>query len=262
MTSIPIRATAIAVASLALAGCNMNSRDFKGLTVAATGSYWRSEVKGDVKAGGPSPSGANRKVDVRRDMGVDDNDQWTGRLDVALDKHRIGVEYLPLQFSGSDPNDQPFVFQGQTYPAGDGITSDLDLKTWVGRWDYAVSQSRKKADAVHVGLDAWWWSFDAHVRGNPSGNDERRSYTKLYPGFHTDTTLEMSKQFTADFNVALAGLDLDRFIYDLGASASYRISDVMSLGAGYRWLRFDVDEGNDRVDLTVRGPYAVFTLRF
>ncbi len=245
-------------ALLALAGCQMG-RDGFASPVAA---YWRLGLKGDVVVTAASQPGTGTKVDLDDDLGVDGEDKWTGRLDVGAGKHRFGLEYLPLRMSGSNTLGKDIVYHGSTYRAGERVFTDLDLTTYALRWDYAVSQQKRTADVMRLGLGAWWWKYGSQVKGSVSGNDERRTFSHLYPGVNGQWVLDLSKGVTLDLSGALAATSADRTIWDVSAGISYMTSDALRATIGYRILTWDYDESTNDGDFALTGPFAAFTLRF
>jgi len=252
------RSGAPALALLALAACKSMPRD---LAVTATGSYWMPEPDGHVTIGAGSQPGSATHADLEHDLGIDDDAQWTGRVDASFGKHRFGVEYLPFDLGGSGVTGG-FTFQGAAYPAGDAISSDLELTTWVARWDYQLESRKRTEDSLRIGLDAWWWGFDSRVRGIVSGNDEARSFTRLYPGAHVDLRFDLNRGLLLDVAAAVAGTGYHRHLLDLSGALGWRFSDSGHLAAGYRWIEWDFDHGNDHGNFGLLGPFAALTFRF
>jgi hypothetical protein len=258
-----LRWAVLSLAGLA-AGCAMPSMPNlpKDAAFQIQTQYWFAEPNGhvEVEAGSAPATGSNAHLEHR--LGIEEDEQilWSGHL--AFGDHRIGVEYLPLSFGGSETTSRNFVFQGTPFPAGDNISTDFDLETWVLKWDYAVEKQKRTADAFRIGLGAWWWTLDQHVVGKLSGGDESREFSHIYPGVHTLITMEIGEDAILDHSGAIAGTSANRRLYDWSATVGYPVSDYFVIGGGYRWMIWDFNETNNDGDFDFKGPFGSATIRF
>jgi len=258
-----VRWAALSLAGLA-AGCAMPSMPSlpKDATFEVQTQYWFAETNGHVAVEAGSVPGTSTNAGLEKRLGLEDSEQilWSGYLD--LGDHRIGVEYLPLAFSGTDSTARAFRFQGTDFAAGDTISSDMNLETWVLKWDYAIEKKKRSADAFRLGLGAWWWNLDQQVHDKTSGADEKREFSHLYPGVHTQITMEMGKEAILDLSGAVAGTSPARHLYDWSATVAYPVSDYFLIGGGYRWMIWDFNETNNDGDFDFKGPFGSVSIRF
>jgi hypothetical protein len=246
--------------SLALAGCKSMGKDS---SFDATINYWNPETNGDMVVSAGKQPNTGTPVRLDNDLDLGDDNQFFGGLDLRMGKHRFGVDYEPLSFHGTDLVEVPFVFHGATYPNSDHVTTDLDLTTYGASWSYLLSEpKRRSADAFWLGIGAWWWNYDARVRGSVSNNDERRSFSHVYPGVTGQWTLDMSKGATLDITGTFCLDKIDSRIWDVAAGGAYAVSDGARLVVGYRYQHWDFDEGDSVGDFTLLGPYAALSMRF
>lgn len=258
-----LRWAALSLAGLA-AGCAMPSMPKlpKDAAFEIQTQYWFAEPNGhvDVEAGGTPGTSSNASLDDRLGLGDEDQILWSGYLD--LGNHRIGIEYLPLAFSDGATTSRQFRFQGTPFPGGDNISTDFNLETWVLKWDYAIQKQKRSADAFRLGLGAWWWNFDMQVKGKPSGGNESREFSHIYPGVHTQITMEMGKEAILDVSGAVAGTGPNRRLFDWSANVGYPVSDYLVFGAGYRWMIWNYNETNNDGDFDFKGPFGSVSVRF
>lgn len=261
-----IRGMTLMVAlAAAAAGCSMPSLSLPKLprdsTFEIAAKYWQAEPNGhvDVEAGSQPATSTHAGLSSGLELDGDDQLLWSAALD--LGEHRFSAEYLPLAFSGSGATNG-FTFHGAAFPAGDNVSTDFNLETWVLKWDYALSKQKKTADAFRVGLGAWWWNFDLDTRGTPSGNAESREFSRIYPGVHALLTMELGESATLDLAGALAANSYHRRLYDWSAELHYPVSDYVFLGLGYRWLIWDFNETTNDGDFDFTGPLGSLTIRF
>jgi len=254
---------ALSLAALA-AGCSMPAMPKlpKDAAFGIQTQYWFAETNGHVAVDAGSVPNTSTNAGLEHRLGIADDQQilWAGWLDFG--DHRIGVEYLPLSFSDDDTTSRNFRFQGTPFPAGDRIATDMELETWVLKWDYAVEKQKRSADAFRVGLGAWWWNFDTHVQGKLSGGNEKREFSHIYPGVHTQVTMELGKDAVLDLSGAVAGTSPNRRLFDWSANVAYPISDYFLVGGGYRWMIWDFNETNNDGDFDFKGPFGSVTIRF
>jgi len=236
----------------------------KGIGIVPSATFWRPESSGHTQIQAGSQGNTSTKAELDDDLGLDGDDQWTARLDVETGPHRIGLEYLPLSLSGSTHADSTFLLNGATFPMGDDIHSDLDLTTWILRYDFSSSTNRKTADAMRFGVHAIWWDYDLEVKDFTSGASESRQFSKVYPGVHADLTFDMSRGLISNFygGYATKLYDTDSRIWELSGALGYKLSDGLQVSLGYRWMTWNVDESNNDGDFSLRGPYASLALRF
>jgi hypothetical protein len=224
--------------------------------------YWQAEPNGHVAVDAGANPGTSTNAALEHRLALDGERELTFDATLDLGEHRLSAEYLPLSFSGSGRTGRAFTFHGEPFPAGDDVSSDLELETWVVKWDYALSKERRTKDAFRVGLGAWWWDFDLDVEGSPSGIRESRQFSRVYPGAHASITMELGEGTTLDLSGAMAANSYHRRLYDWSAEIAYHVSDYVFIGAGYRWLIWDFNETTNDGDFDFKGPFAAMTLRF
>lgn len=252
----------VLLAAVALGGCSSLPAMPKDSSFGVTAQYWMASPDGHAYITAGSKPGTATNVRLDNDLGLDSERILDWSAFASFGDHRFTAEYLPLSFSGSDTASHDYLFHGATYPAGDRTSADLNLDTWVLKWDMALWKQKKSEDALRVGLGAWFWKFDLHLKGTPSGNNETRQFHHLYPGVHGDWVSELGGGATLDLKGAIAATGLEKRLYDWSAEIAYPLSDALKLGIGYRWLRWDFDESTNDGDYSIRGPYAALSLRF
>lgn len=224
--------------------------------------YWQAQPDGHVAIGGNGILGVRSHASATSDLGLESERLLTWNAALDLGEHRLGVEWLPLGWSGDTRTGSGFGFDGDLFPAGDVVDGDLELDTWVFAWDYTVESQRATADEFRLGLAAWWWDFDLEARAAPSGSAGRRAFSRIYPGAQATWILEMGQGSTLDLRGAYATLGHRRSILDWSAEFAYPVSDAIRLAIGYRSLTLDFDHGHDDARLNFQGPLASLSLRF
>ena len=244
-----------------LPACSSSNR--RAPTVfSAQGALWQVKPSGDVFITAGSKPGTATNADVSSSLGLDTERTWTGRVALDLDTQRFSLEALPLHLHGTTNADKNFTFHGAGYGGGDSITTDLNLDTWIAKWEVGTSTSAKTADAIRGGIGLYWWHFDSQVVDGTNGSDESRKFSHLYPSVNGSATLDAGHGLRIEFATAFAATGRKRQIRDLSAALGYQLSDAVDLSLGYRYLRFDFDESTNDGDFDLRGPFTALQIRF
>jgi opacity protein-like surface antigen len=78
-----------------------------------------------------------------------------------------------------------------------------------------------------------------------------------------DLRVEGSDRWTALLRADIGGFDIgSEFTWNLILGAIYHVSKRFSIGAGYRWLDLDYQDGGFALDLRSEGPFLSFTFHF
>ncbi len=223
---------------------------------------WQAAPDGHLFVTAGSKPGTATTMELEDHLGLEEATQLDWHADVDFGDHRITFEHLPLSFAGDSVVDDAFIFHGATYPVGDRVVTAFDLDTFILRWDARCWSSDATRSSAHVGLGAWWWRYAMQVEGSPSGNDEVRQFSHLYPGVHGDLTWDAGSGLLLALDGAFAGTGTSRTLYDLSGSLIWEIGDHVGVAAGYRFMRWDFNESTNDGDFDLRGPWLGLTFRF
>jgi hypothetical protein len=249
-----------ACGSLALAGCASMGEDAH---VGATITWWKPDTNGTMQITAASQPGSSTQVRLDDDLGLGGDNQFLGALDLEMGRHRIGLEYEPLHFDSTETLGRPITFHGATYPTGDRVRTDLDLVTWGASWSYRLSEPKQdSANALWLGVGAWWWDFEAELVGLTSGNAEHRDFSHVYPGVTGEWTFDLWRGVLLDLSGTYCLNALDSRIWDVAGGFAYAFRSGARIDVGYRHQRWDFNESTNDADFALMGPYASFTMRF
>lgn len=229
--------------------------DFVGFSIGA--SYWEPELTGDVSSNG-DPS-----IDVSDDLGLDDPDDTT--LVLTLEHP---VPFLPnLRYQGIDLDSDGretlsgnITFEGQTYTAGETISTELDLSHDDLVLYYEVLDNWVNLD---IGLDLK--RFDGEVSMVGSANTAVSSIDID----ETVPLLYLSAKFDLPFSGYYLGMDVssisvdDNTVDDLTLKLGFESDIGFGIEGGVKKFSVELDDADDLdTDLEYDGAYLNGFFRF
>jgi hypothetical protein len=221
---------------------------------------WWAEPHGNLFITRGGHPGSASRIDVEDDLSLDSEWILEPGVDVVLGRHRLGVAYVPLDFTGRTTLDAPIVFHGTTFPAGTPTRSEVKLPLWIVRYDYALV--RESFGELRVGPQLDVWKLDSRVEDtSPGGASERRSFGSALPGLSLTGTATLGP-FDLRATAAGAYRPSDRYILDFDGGLAVHPARGLALELGYRWLGADINETTNDGDLRFRGPFVALSFRF
>ena len=228
------------LAGSAVLAAPMAQADVLGL--GAQVGYWNSELSGDVAANGGS-------VDVKDELNLDG--ESSNQLSLYLEHPvpllpNVRVAYINIdqtargQLSGS--------FDGIS--AGSDVRSDLELEQLDLTLYYEVLDNWVNLD---VGLAVRDFSGELLVQGN--GQSSRTTADAVVPMGY------LAARFDLPFSGASVGIEGNAIAYsgdslhDFNVYGQYQLS-LLQLRAGYRQMAVDYEDGDDRFDVKIDGPFV------
>lgn len=208
--------------------------------------------------------GIGDKIDVQRDLDLDDSTGFTGEVSLNWGKSRLSFNYLPISFSGTGTFNVTKTFKGETFTAGDRVNSDLDIALYDIGYSYFLLNLDDLAARLQLGVELAVKVADAEVMlRNLSGPmfEERESALVPIP------TIGMRGRIAlADF-LGLVGrvgyLEYDRnYFFDAEAQLEFSPLPMMGIYAGYRHFDLKIDESDLFVKTEFSGPFGGLLVRF
>ncbi len=87
--------------------------------------YITLNPSGDVALSANGLTGTS--IDIDDDLGIDDGDDFFGEAALQLGDFRLFAAYLPIDLSGNNVLTRDINFNGEIFPAGSYVKSDLDI---------------------------------------------------------------------------------------------------------------------------------------
>ncbi len=247
--------TASILALLLLAACVTD----EPLGVSIRARDFSAAAAGDVTITRGGTPGSGTRLELIDDLDLEGRDQGELAADVAFGGVRLGAAWLPLVFDGKERLDQTELFHGTTYPAGNRVESDLQLTTWKLRLDARVHEDHDSE--LRLGVGAYWWTLDMRLNDLDAQISDERRFSRLLPAISASGSWRFAPGWSADVDAAFASIDQGRRLWDLDASARYRIDRWVTLALGLRFLRYELNEDTNDGTIDVLGPTLGFEFR-
>ncbi len=226
------------------------------------GRYWAPELSGELEV---QTRGVGTRVDLRADLGIQDNEFPEGRLTLRpTRKLKLRAAFMPLSYAGDAEVARTIRFAGETFRLDTRVVSDLDL-------DYG-----------RVGLA---WQFIGFGRGafrlGPLIEAKVLRGEVALSAPDLPLTVSVSEEFEVAFASAGLALDIEPSsrlhlfaeatgsvgidegdLRDAEAGIRYRPFPRLWVLAGYRVFELEAEEGDDFLDIEIEGVFFGLELRF
>ena len=218
------------------------------LGLGARASFWDSDLSGDAGTNGDL-------VDVENELDLDSDSNVNAE---AYFEHPVPIlpnvrlNYTQIEQSGS----------GELSVGFDGLTgnvdSDLDLTQVDVTLYYEVLDNWVNLD---LGLTARSLDGELTIRERLSSTESRTDIDGVVPMAYLDARFDLP--FTgASIGGQANGISYDGdSVYDFNVYGQYELS-VVSLRAGYRQISIDFEDGDDKLDVELGGPFLSAGLVF
>lgn len=224
-------------------------------------SEWFATLAGNGETGKRGP---DRSFDVVETLDLDVDEQVSS-LDffLRLGKSRFMLSWNQARYSGEELLDDPLVFEGTTYPAGNKLRSVLHYNRWRLIYGRPVVNRQRIAVGFLFGLEDYLIEQDARMQGVPKETSKVDSRVPIIGAsvvLHPIRYLRVYGEVTAT-NMKAGGVDstllgvLARVEYDLYA-------ELLAISFGYRYAIAEVEDDDEAFyDLDQRGISAGLTLK-
>jgi hypothetical protein len=229
-----------------------------GFSAWARTEYWYAKPTGQLVITRGSRPGTGEVARVGEDFGLERPGILGGELGAPLGDHRLRLSYLDLRFSGTEDLDQALVSHGETYPAGAGVRTELDLPRLSLAYDYDVWDTPWTTARVGVVGHVYW--VTARLASGPL--DEQRAYSRAIPALTASVEASLGDWHGAlDGSLGYTDSDHD-FFGGVRILLGVRLWGKLDVNLGYRWERLDASAETNRVAVTVHGPEVSLAIRF
>ncbi|MFQ5432106.1 MAG: hypothetical protein ACE5EN_06330 [Nitrospinota bacterium] len=216
--------------------------------------YWLTKLTGTVKSDLGSVLGD--KIDLKDDLGMEDENIAGGKLYLQGGKHRLTVLYAPLKYKGSTTQATTVVFNGQTFDANVNIDSELELTELDVRYTYWLLNMKTGARIGLVGA-VKNISAKASLTGKVSGvsTSESESLSVPIPMVGLDLQLglgDLVRVTATGVGVSYSGNSM----FDVTAALEVSPVPLFGIAAGFRGVYLNVDTNDTEVKVDTTGLFV------
>ena len=224
--------------------------------------YWRPILESSIVASTGTSQGT--PVDPVSDLGLDEEQNaFEGRVGLTLlGRHKFRIGYLPLSFDGDRTITQNITFQGQTFTASTRVLTDLDVK--ILRAGYEFDFFKTPLGFLGILFEVHYFDGEARLRSSTGTPDEKVDFRVPVPvvglAFRTYPTITRIVSLGAELVGVYAG-STGHYL-DGEASITFSPWPFVELTGGYRVIDLEGEDGDDKLDFFLHGPFASLTIRF
>jgi hypothetical protein len=239
-------------------------------------SFYRPSIDTAVQVSRPSQPGTS--VDAESELGLDDTDNLPAVYAGARLGERwvINGEYYALDRDATRTLSRDFVFDGETFTTNGQTRSEVHSDVYRLTVGYGFYRTDRAEIGASVGLHAT--NFDISVNGQVQGpgggavTTDRRGHDFLAPlptvGLYG--TYEIGPRWTLNGRVDYLSMTVGDYsggVTNLQASAAWRWTDNIALGAAWRYVAYDLEvkktSYTTNIDYNFNGPsvFARFSFR-
>lgn len=212
--------------------------------------------------------GVGQKIDVRRDLDLDDSEGLTGEVALQMGNSRLAFNYLPISFSGIGTFKIDGTFNGQSFSVNDRVESELDIALYDIGYTYFLLNLDDLPTRLQLGLELAVKVADAEVMLKNLGDglgtplfEEKESALAPIPTIGLRGRLALADFIGLVGRIGYMEYDDNQF---LDAEAQVEFSPLPMLGfyAGYRYFDLKIDESDLFVETQFSGPFGGLFMRF
>ena len=240
---------------LALVFSSPGHADFVGFSIGA--SYWSPSLSGDINSNGEA------SIDLSDDLDVDDPSQSSAVLTL---EHPVpllpNIRYqdIDLDSDGTNALGSSITFDGETYSAGETVSTTFDLSHSDIVLYYEVLDNWVNLD---IGLDLKRFDGKVSIVGSTNTTTSSISIDETLP------LLYLSARFDLPFSGFYIGADISSFSIDDSSAQDatiklgYESGSGLGIEGGLKTFSIELDDADDLdTDIEYDGAYVNGYFRF
>lgn len=208
-------------------------------------------------------NGTGQKVDVERDLSLDDSENVTGELSLNWGNSKLSFNYLPIDFSGTGTLTVNGTFNGQNFSINDTVQSDLTIDIYDIGYTYYLLNFDDLPTRFQLGLELAVKIADVDLTFNDltQGFVETETVTVPIPTVGARTRIALADYLGIVGRIGYLEYDGNHFL-DAEAQLEFSPLPTVGLYAGYRYFDLKVDEDDIFVETEFSGPFGGLMVRF
>lgn len=231
-------------------------------TVHLEPRVWAPELSAEVQSSRDFLVG---DVITERDLDLDDPVVPGGVLTLRLLRHTLRVEGLVVSSEGDTRVNRTVTFAGETFSVDSRVLSEFDAR--VLAVDYGFDLVHEGPFALALTLGARFIDADATLRAPDEGVAGAASLRAIVPAVGVALVVHpvpAPPLSSLALTLRASGLSIgDRgTYYDVEGAVEWLPLLTVAVRVGYRFVHGDGEEGADRAEFDLAGPYVGVTLGF
>lgn len=226
------------------------------------GRYWMPKLNANLKLSDYNTMGVEllgTDINVVDDLGIKNENFFSGRLILKLGNSKIRFSYLPIRYEGEKSVTQSVSFGGTTYTAGTTVKTELKADMYDLTYEYDAI----KGDFGFLGIILGIKYFDLYGKLEAAGVSEEGKGQAPIPVIGLAGRIYPIKYI--NLSGEITGLTVGKAsIYDAEAALNVNPIKYIGISGGYRIIRFSAEGDNekDKATLRLHGPFVALMVRF
>lgn len=237
------------------------------LEVGVKGAYWFPNFSGEFRLDSGSIEGT--PVDLKDDLGVDDENFFFGEAWLWVGDHHLTLSGMRVDYSGDKVLAETIVFGGTTFEAQGRVESSLEYTMLDLAYQYDLIDLENVLAGFSLGPILQVKYLDGKVKMKGSGTvngvdgtvEESETFRLPIPLVGLGTHIGLLGDWL-EFRARAVGIGYrGNFLLEAQGELSYNPFPFLELVGGYRHFRIDVDEQDVLLNYTQTGPYVGLSLK-
>ncbi|MDX2496212.1 MAG: hypothetical protein QNK27_14725 [Desulfuromusa sp.] len=224
------------------------------------GGYQLLSPEGSVAG---AVNGVGQKVDVERDLNLDDSENLTAEAALQWGSSRFSFNYLPIGFSGTGTLTVEGDFNGEPFSVADTVKTDLDINLYDISYTYYLINFDDLPTRFQLGLELAVKIADVDLTFHDVTQDfvESESATVPIPTLGVRTRISLADFLGLTGRIGYMEFDGNHFL-DAEAQLEFSPFPMVGLYAGIRYFDLKIDEDDVFVETKFSGPFGGLLVRF
>lgn len=208
-------------------------------------------------------NGIGQKVDVERDLNLDDSENATAEIALQWGNSRLSFNYLPIEFSGTGTLTITGSFNGQDFSINDTVNSKIAIDLYDFGYTYYFINLDDLPSRFQLGLELAVKVADAEVTFNDLTRNftESESVTAPIPTIGARARIALADFLGATGRIGYLEYDGNRLV-DGEVQLEFSPLPTVGIYAGYRYFDLKIDDDDLFVETDFSGPFAGALIRF
>ncbi len=224
------------------------------------GRYWFPDLRGDLQVDSSGIVGT--KVDLRDDLGIDNEAYPWVDVFAGIGKHHLTFSYYEADFKGSQRLTDRIVFNGEVYNINELVDSKIDYKAYDLMYQYDLVDWENILAGFSLGIVGRVKYIEGNVAIASASQAAREEFSAPIPllgaNFHMGLLANL-----LEARVLLTGMGYsDGNCIDGQAEVSLTPLPFIGINAGYRLFYLNADIDDIKFDFGTAGPYVGLTISF
>lgn len=217
------------------------------------GMFWMPSLDAKAKV---TENSVGTEIDFSDDLDVKDEDFSEIRLNIKIsDSSKIRLGFTNMDYSGDNVITQNYIFNGQTYTAGNRVVTKLDMDYL--RLGFMTNFAKNsKGNEIGTLVEFKGFSGNAQLQANSLGLNENEDFDIILPtiGMYMKVNV-LPKLFMYG---EVSGLPAGSLGYLLDTEVGLRLqaTENIAICGGYRMLSVDAEKDDDYAEIKTDGAFV------